>query len=52
MARIGFLKQIHLYYFARDRAKAVRLVEDDETFDSALLPDLNVSPAEVFKREV
>jgi len=44
------LQQIHLYDFARDPAKAVQLVEDDETFGSALLPGLTVSAAEVFKR--
>ena len=44
------LQQIHLYDFARDPAKAVRLVEDDETFESALLRGLTVSAAEVFKR--
>jgi Uma2 family endonuclease len=44
------LQQVHLYDFARDPARAVRLVEDDETFGSALLPGLIVSAAEVFKR--
>lgn len=44
------LCQIHLYEFARDPAKAVRLVDDDETFETALLPGLVVSAAEVFKR--
>jgi Uma2 family endonuclease len=44
------LQQIHLYEFARDPAKAVRVVEDDETFESALLPGLKVSAADVFKR--
>jgi len=44
------LQQIHLYDFARDPAKAIRLVEDDETFESELLPGLTVSAAEVFKR--
>lgn len=44
------LQQIHVYEFARDAAKAVRLVEDDEVFESALLPGLKVSAAEVFKR--
>ncbi|MGH7945443.1 MAG: Uma2 family endonuclease [Opitutaceae bacterium] len=44
------LRQIHLYEFARDPAKAVRLVEDDETFQSALLPGLTVNAVEVFKR--
>jgi len=44
------LLQIHLYDFARDPAKAVRLVEDDETFGSALLSGLTVSAADVFER--
>jgi Uma2 family endonuclease len=44
------LRQIHLYDFARNPVKAVRLVEDDETFASPLFPDLTVSAAEVFKR--
>jgi Uma2 family endonuclease len=44
------LQQIHLYDFARDPAKAVRLVEDDETFATPLLPGLTISAAEVFKR--
>ena len=44
------LQQIHLYDFARDPAKAVRLVEDDESFETPLLPGLIVSAAEVFKR--
>ena len=44
------LQQIHLYDFARDPAKAVRLVEDDEMFATPLLPGLTVSAAEVFKR--
>ncbi len=42
--------QIHLYVFARDSAKAIRLVEDDETFESALLPGLTIASADVFKR--
>ena len=44
------LQHIHLYDFARNPANAVRLVEDDETFASPLLPGLAVSAAEVFKR--
>lgn len=44
------LRQVHLYDFARDRAKAVRFVEDDEKFESALLPGLTVNAAEVFKQ--
>ena len=44
------LLQIHLYNFARDPKKAVRILEDDETFETALLPGLTVAAAEVFKR--
>ncbi len=44
------LLQIHLYDFARDPKKAVRILEDDETFETALLPGLTVAAAEVFKR--
>jgi Uma2 family endonuclease len=44
------LRQVHLYDFARDAAKAMRLVEDDETFGSPLLPGLDILAAEIFKR--
>ena len=44
------LRQIHLYDFACDPAKAVRILDDDETFVSALLPDLTLAAAEVFQR--
>jgi Uma2 family endonuclease len=44
------LRQIHLYDFARDPAKAVRILDDDETFVSALLPGLTIAAADVFKR--
>jgi Uma2 family endonuclease len=44
------LRQVHVYDFARDPAKAVRLVEDDETFESALLPGLTIAAADAFKR--
>jgi Uma2 family endonuclease len=44
------LLQIHLYDFARDLAKAVRILDEDESFTSALLPGLTVVAAEVFKR--
>jgi len=42
------LQQVHLYDFARDAAKAVRLVEDDEAFETPLLPGLTISAVEVF----
>jgi Uma2 family endonuclease len=44
------LLQIQLYDFARDRAKPVQLVEEDETFSSPLLPGLTIAAVEVFKR--
>ncbi len=44
------LLQIQVYDFARDTAKPVRLVEENETFSTPLLPGLTVSAAEVFKR--
>lgn len=44
------LLQVHRYDFASDAAEAVRLVEDNETFDSVVLSGLSISAAEVFKR--
>lgn len=44
------LLQIQLYDFARDPAKPVRFVEEDENFSSALLPGLVFEAAEIFKR--
>ena len=44
------LLQIQLYDFARDRAKPVRLIEEDESFTTALLPGLTISVAEIFRR--
>ena len=44
------LLQIQLYDFARDPAKPVRLIEEDEVFSTPLLPGLTISAAEVFKR--
>ena len=44
------LLQIQLYDFARDTAKPVRLIEEDETLSTPLLPGLAISLAEVFKR--
>lgn len=44
------LRQIHIYEFARHPTKAVRLVDDEETFESALLPGLSISACEVFRR--
>jgi Uma2 family endonuclease len=44
------LLQIHVYDFARDVAKAVRLVDEDETFECAILPGLTIAAADVFRR--
>jgi Uma2 family endonuclease len=44
------LRQIHLYDFTRDPAKAVRIVDEDESFAPALLPGLTISAADVFAR--
>lgn len=44
------LRQIHLYEFARDPAKAVRILDEDESFGSAHLAGLTISAADVFKR--
>jgi len=44
------LLQIQIYDFARDTAKPVQFVEEDETFATALLPGLKISAAEIFKR--
>ncbi|MGH8021844.1 MAG: Uma2 family endonuclease [Opitutaceae bacterium] len=44
------LLQIHLYDFAGDPARAVRVLDDDEIFTSPLLPGLTIAAAEVFKR--
>ena len=44
------LLQIQLYDFARDQAKPVRLVEEDETLTTPLLPGLTLAAAEIFRR--
>jgi Uma2 family endonuclease len=44
------LRQIHLYDFSRDPTKAVRILDDDESFVSALLPGLTIGAGDVFKR--
>ncbi len=44
------LRQIHLYDFARDAAKAVRILDEGETFTTSLLPDLVVATTDVFRR--
>jgi Uma2 family endonuclease len=45
-----FLLQIQIYDFARDSAKPARILEEDETFTTPLLPGLKVKAAEDFKR--
>jgi len=44
------LLQIQVYDFARDKTKPTRLIEEDETFTTPLLPGLSIAAAEVFKR--
>ena len=44
------LLQIQRYDFARDTAKPVALIEENESFSTPLLPELTISVAEVFKR--
>lgn len=44
------LLQIQVYDFSRDIAKPVALIEENETFSSALLPGLVFAAAEIFKR--
>ncbi|MGH8021081.1 MAG: Uma2 family endonuclease [Opitutaceae bacterium] len=44
------LLQVHLYNFAEDPTRAVRILDEDETFESPLLPELTFAAAEIFKR--
>ena len=44
------LRQIHLYVFARNPAKAVQLVDEGESFSSDLLPGLTIGAVDVFRR--
>ena len=44
------LSQIQRYDFARDTAKPVQLIEENETFSTPLLPSLTLSAAEIFRR--
>jgi Uma2 family endonuclease len=44
------LEKIHRYEFATDAAKPVRIIENDETFETPLLPGLVISAADVFRR--
>ncbi len=42
--------QIQIYDFARDTAKPARIVEEDKTFATPLLPGLKIAAKGVFKR--
>jgi Uma2 family endonuclease len=44
------LSQIQRYDFAQDTAKPVQLIEENEIFSTPLLPGLDFSAAEIFKR--
>ena len=44
------LLQIQRYDFARDQAKPVQLIEEDENFTTPLLPGLEISAADIFRR--
>jgi len=44
------LQQLHRYDFAVDVAKPVRIHDNDETFETPLLPGLVIQAAEIFRR--
>lgn len=44
------LRQLHVYEFAHNPTKAVRLVDEEESFTSTLLPGLTISATDVFRR--
>jgi Uma2 family endonuclease len=44
------LRQIHLYDFAKNPAKAMQLIDEGESFSSPLLPGLTIQCADVFRR--
>lgn len=44
------LEQIHRYDFLADSAKPVRIVDSDESFETALLPGLVINAVDVFRR--
>lgn len=44
------LQQIHCYDFATDVAKPRRILDNNETFETPLLPGLVIEAAEVFQR--
>ncbi len=43
------LRQVHLYEFGRDPAKAMRILDEDESFASPLLAGLSISAADLFR---
>ncbi|MDO8544268.1 MAG: Uma2 family endonuclease [Opitutaceae bacterium] len=44
------LRQIHVYEFAKHPTKAVRLIDEDESFTSECLPGLTIQAADFFRR--
>lgn len=44
------LLQIQRFDFARDQAKPVQIIDEDETFESPIFPGLKIATSEVFKR--
>ena len=44
------LEQIHRYDFTTDAAKPVRIVDSEESFETALFPGLIINATDVFKR--
>ncbi len=44
------LQQIHVYDFVQNPAKPVRVIEEDETLESALVPGLSVRATDIFRR--
>jgi Uma2 family endonuclease len=44
------LKQVHVYQFAVNPAKPVRIVDEDESFTSPVLPGFEIAASDVFVR--
>lgn len=44
------MRQVHLCDFAQDATRAVRVLDDDQSFETPLLPGLVVAVAEVFRQ--
>lgn len=44
------LEQIHRYDFTIDAARPVRIVDNEESFETPLLPVLMIGAAEAFRR--